>query len=235
MNLLSTTTICSIALLTSASQAATLVGSYTNTQVTNFNLTTQGYSDWARWERSATASIEMAGESIINSTLTGLTAGEQYYTANHSFTQFTDPGASANSGAYARAGSGASMTITLNLTAGVDYSIELFSRAVNAGTNRNDVEMLATFGLDTDTIVIPKNLANVNGMFVYTLDVTNVTSSGPLTIQMNSVNQGAGTPYTVRLGAVGVTAISQPSTAIPEPSTAILGGLSMLVLLHRRR
>lgn len=219
------TTLCTIVLLTGAAQAATLLGSYTNTQVTNFNLTAQDYSDWARWETTETATLSQAGGTIIGRTLTGLTAGAQNYTANHSFVQTVGSNTSV---AYARAGSGASMTINLNLTAGVDYSIEVFSRAVNANQNRNDVEMLATFGLDTHTIVVPKNLSLVSGMFVYTLDVTDVATSGPLTIQMTSVNQGAGTPYTVRLGAVGVT-------AIPEPTTALLGSLGMLLLLRRRR
>lgn len=217
-------TLCAFSATAAFSNAATLLGSYENIQVTGFDLTAQGYTDWARWETTETASLEMAGGAIINSTLTGLTAGATTFTANHGFTQFSTN----TSSAYTRSGSGASMTITLNLTAGVDYSIELFGRAVNAGTNRNDVELLASYGLDTDTIVVPKNLANVNGMFVYSLDVTDVTTSGPLTIKMTSVNQGAGTPYTVRLGAVGVT-------AIPEPSAAILGGLGMLALLRRRR
>lgn len=220
------TTLCTTALLTGAAQAATLLGSYTNTQVTNFNLTTQGYSDWARWETTETATLSQTGGSIIGRTLTGLTAGAQNYTANHSFVQTTV--GTNTSIAYARSGSGASMTINLNVLAGVDYSIEVFSRAVNANQNRNDVEVLATFGLDTHTIVVPKNLSLVSGMFVYTLDVTDVTTSGPLTIKLTSVNQGAGTPYTVRLGAVGVT-------AIPEPTTALLGGLGMLLLLRRRR
>jgi hypothetical protein len=217
-------TLCTLAATGAFSNAATLLGSYENIQVTGFDLSAQGYNDWARWETTETASLEMAGGSIINSTLTGLTAGGTTFTANHAFTQF----ATNTSSAYARSGSGASMTVTLNLTAGVDYSIELFSRAVNAGENRNDVEMLASYGLVTDTIVVPKNLANVNGMFVYSLDVTDVTTSGPLTIKLTSVNQGAGTPYTVRLGAVGVT-------AIPEPSAALLGGLGLLALLRRRR
>lgn len=67
-------------------------------------------------------------------------------------------------------------------------------------------------------------------MFVYYLDITNVTSTGPLTIKMTSVNQESGSPYTVRLGAVGVTA-----TPIPEPTTALLGSLGLLALLRRRR
>jgi hypothetical protein len=221
-------TLCVLGVITGFANAATLLGSYQNIQVTGFNLDAQGYSDWARWERSATASVEKSGASIINSTVSDFIGAEQYYTANHSFTQFTDPGGQASSGAYARSGSGASMTITLNLTAGVDYSIEVFSRAVNANQNRNDVEMLATFGLETDTLVVPKTLANVSGMFVYSLDVTDVATSGPLTIKMTSVNQGAGTPYTVRLGAVGVT-------AVPEPTAALLGGLGLLALFRRRR
>lgn len=218
-------TLSAIALLTGAAQGVTLIASYTNTQVTNFNLTTQDYSDWARWETTETATLSQSGGSIIGRTLTGLTQSAQNYTANHSFVQTVG---SNNSIAYARSGSGASMTINFDLIAGVDYSINVFSRAVNASQNRNDVEILSTFGLDTDTIVVPKNLANVNGMFVYTLDVTDVATSGPLTIKMTSVNQGVGTPYTVRLGAVGVT-------AIPEPTAALLGCLGLLALLRRRR
>lgn len=218
-------TLCALALLTGAAHGATLIASYTNTQVTNFNLTTQDYSDWARWETTETATLSQSGGSIIGRTLSGLTASAQNYTANHSFVQTIGTNTSI---AYARSGSGASMTINFDLVAGVDYSIDVFSRAVNASQNRNDVEMLATFGLDTDTIVVPKNLALVNGMFVYTLEVTDVTTSGPLTIKMTSVNQGAGTPYTVRLGAVGVT-------AIPEPATALLGSLGLFFFLRRRR
>jgi len=226
-NLITTMGCCGL-LATAQSDAATLVSDVQNIQVTNFNLTTQGYSDWARWETSEVASLSAAGGSIINETLTGLTANAAYFTANHGFVQFVEAGGQATSGAYTRSGSGASMTITLNLIAGQEYSIDLFGRAVNASANRNDVEMLATFGADTDTVVVPKNLPLVNGMFVYNLNVTDVSTSGPLTIKMTSVNQGAGTPYTVRLGAAGVT-------AIPEPSAALLGGLGLLAMLRRRR